>query len=832
MIIFKKGKTMKLMNNRKPITALALAMMLSGVAYADTWYFTGNEASSDTGAFTDATKWKDAGGTAATAFSAADTYVLTNFGPNETAATEHVLRAHGGTFAGGARLELNAPSSSGKQRLYIASDSTPANPTVFSRGLLLGGHGAINPVAANATNAISGEVNLIANNGGRNPLIQPLLGNNTFVFNGEMTGGSGKALMVYPALDANERNFTLKFLGNVTWGGEMYVRDWNGRPINLAKNEYNVRLVFGSISFNPTFRIDGNGTENVFTANTLMRIAVDTVDDTVTFQNGIDASKWPFHHDTYLEFPVDVATGKAGKMVLEERFYGSTNEYIGVILNGDLFGGAATNRFALMSVPVAYPLNASAFHLVKSPDCVAAAVKFEVVNDATHSTLYAVVPPMVQYVQSDSTGQAGGLGTHINLADGWSDNDVPRPGKDYFVPANGTNHRVLRTPDSDLAASYEFPGHSLTIASNASLRAYLSSLRIADLRMLDGSALYCSRAGSNERGTLTLEGGIDVSGTVRIGAYHGITMRFDSSFTGSGTLDFGGMWIVDDGNATYSLCGASPYFTGKMVVRTAYRDSSVTPGFDTDYATLSVTNGNAFGANLSAPTPDAVVLTDYAMLTTARSFTLAKESNRGITVGTLVSANGGPKVGRLWTSDGKEMRIETSLTVDGSCYKQGVGVLTLAGTAVSVNGGGADRLVVSNGLLRVAGAQAINGLAVHFARDTQFQIVPDLSNAAFTAKGADVSALDTPITLDASFGGKIPFAETPVAERAEAPYGTTEYGILTVKATSADAVRAMLPANPPRHFAKGHLSWTEKTVDGLTTFGVRHFRGGICVILY
>jgi len=821
---------MKLMNNRKPITALALAMMLSGVAYADTWYFTGNEASSDTGAFTDATKWKDASGTAATAFSAADTYVLTNFGPNEAAATEHVLRAHGGTFAGGARLELNAKDNTSAnrkaQRMYLMGDCPPANPVVFSRGLLLGHNAHINPTVANSTNVISGDVVLNAPNGGQIPTIQATAKDVTLVINGAMTGNGG-GLYVYPADDGAKRNFTLKFLGDVTWSGEMYVLD-KYTSIDISQCDYNVRLVLGNITFTPSVRISGRA-NNTFASNNLMRIAVDTVNDTATFQSGIDTSAYPLHYDTYLEFPVDVSTGMSGKMVLEERFYGSTNEYIGVILNGDLFGGAATNRFALMSVPVANPLNASAFHLVKSPDCVAAAVKFEVVNDATHSTLYAVVPPMVWYVQSDSTSQFDNKGSHIESADGWSDGATPQPGKDYFVMANGATHRILRTPDSNTSASYEFPGHSLTIASNASLRVFLNDLRIGDLRMLDGSALYCTQCGGN---SLAINGSIDVSGTVRIGTYTDRSMVFHNVFTGSGTIDFGGAWLADNAKAYYSLYGANAGFSGKMIVRMAFRDQKVTPGFDLDYATLCVTNANAFGANLDVPTPDAVTLTDCALLMAEDSFTLSRESNRGITVGTLVTADGGPKVGRLQANNGKEMRIETSLTVDGSCYKQGAGVLTLAGTAVSVNGGGADRLVVSNGLLRVAGAQAINGLAVHFARDTQFQIVPDLSNAAFTAKGADVSALDTPITLDASFGGKIPFAETPVAERAEAPYGTTEYGILTVKATSADAVRAMLPANPPRHFAKGHLSWTEKTVDGLTTFGVRHFRGGICVILY
>lgn len=819
------------MNNRKPITALAFAMMLAGVAHADTWYFTGNEASTDTGAFTDATKWKDASGTAATAFSAADTYVLTNFGPNEAAATEHVLRAHGGTFAGGARLELNAKDSASAnrkaQRMYLMGDCPPANPIVFSRGLLLGHNAQINPVVANSTNVISGDVVLNAPNGGQIPTIQATAKDVTLVINGAMTGSStGRGLYVFPADDGAKRNFTLKFLGDVSWDGEMYVRDrWNA--ISLADCDYNTRLVFGNITFTPKIRMDGKADGRSFNANTLMRYAVDAVDDTVTFQNGIDASQYPFHGDTYLEFPVDAAAGKAGKMVLGKRFYGSTNEYIGVILNGDLFGGAATNRFALMSVPVANPLNASAFHLVNGPDGVAAAVKFEVVNDATHSTLYAVVPPMVRYVQSDSSSQFANKGSHIESADGWSDGDTPQPGKDYFVMANGANHRILRTPDSDSAASYEFPGHSLTIAYNASLRVFLNDLRIGDLRMLDGSALYCTQCGGN---SLAINGSIDVSGTVRIGTYTDRSMVFHNVFTGSGTIDFGGAWLADNAKAYYRLYGANAGFSGKMIVRTAFRDPKVTPGFDLDYATLCVTNANAFGANLDVPTPDAVTLTDCALLMAEDSFTLSRESNRGITVGTLVSADGGPKVGRLQANNGKEMRIETSLTVDGTCYKQGVGTLTLAGTVMSVNGDGTDRLVVSNGLLRVAGAQAINGLTVHFARNTQFQIVPNLSDAVFAAKGADVSALDTPFTLDASFGGKIPFADTPKAERPVAPYGTVEYGIITVKATSAGAVREMLPDNPPRHFAKGHLSWTEKTVDGLTTFGVRQFRGGCCLL--
>ena len=828
------------MDISKLTVPFALAAALACAARADTWYFDGNEANADTGASTDPTKWKSADGTAATAFSAADTYVLTNLIPGETSAAEHCLRVHGGTFANGGRLELNsarggASADRKSQRMYLLQDCTASAPAVFTGGLLFGHNAWIQPAAENGTNAISGIVNVVALNGGQIPRIQPLEKKNaTLVFNDSMTGSSsGLGMYVFPASGADNRNFTVKFLGDVTWGGEMYVRDWSA-PINLASCEWNVRLMFGDISFAPTLRIDGNGAVNnnnygIYSENTRMRIAVDAPGDTVTFKNGIDMERYPFHCDTFLEFPVDAATGKAGKMVLEKRFYGSTNEYIGVVLSGDMFNGSATNRFALLSVPVANPLSAASFHLVSSP-LAGAAVKFEVVDDATWSTLYAVVPPTVQYVQSDSASQFAAKGTHIASADGWSDGSAPQRGKDYVVLANGSSERILRTPDSNTSASYEFPGHSLSIASNASLRVFLNNLRIDDLRMMDGSALYCTQCGGSQ---LDMYGNIDVSGTVRAGTYTGIFMNFNNSFTGSGTIDFAGTWIAANANANYRLYGASPEFTGKMVVRTAYRDANITPGFDIDCGTLSVTNGNAFGANLPEPTPDAIVITDYAMLTMLKSFTIAKESNRGITVGTLVAENGGPKVGRLWTSDGMEMRIETSLTVDGVCYKQGLGTLTLAGTAASANGDGTDRLVVSNGLLRVAGARAINGFAVHFAQGTRLMVEPNLDDVEFTAKGVDVSALDVPITLDPSFGGKLPLVSVAKEDRPEAAFGTMEYGLFTVKADSADSMRAMLPNVPPAYFGKAHVQWTESSDDvaGTVTFGVRCTRSGLRIVI-
>jgi len=816
--------------NSKVMTRMCLIAaggLLGFAASAGTWYFTGNETSTDTGAFTDPTKWKDASGTAATAFNAADTYVLTNFGPGEAAATMHIIRAHGGTFANGARLELNGyhDSSANRkdQRLLLYSDCSPDNPVVFTRGLLFGNNARIFPQNGNCINVISGQVNLVAANGGQIPTVQPSARNNTLVFADGMTGGDRLGMFVYPGSDGSHGNFTVKFLGNVTWGGQMYVRDAN-RAISLTHCAYNVRLTFGNITFKPEFRIDGNGSYVFSRANTLMRFAVDTVNDTVTFKNGIDTSAFPLYNDTYLEFPVDATTGKAGKMVLETQLYGRTNACIGVILTGNPFSDT-TNRFELMSVPVAQPLNASAFRLVG--DSNGKIVKFEVVNDATHSTLYAVVPPMVRYLQPDNGSQAGGYGTRINQNDGWSDGAAAQPGRDYLVLHTNVNDKyefILRTPDSDTSASYTFPGRSLTIAANASLRSYVKELHIDDLRLLDGSRFYVPSAdGANRK--LTVTGNIDISGTARIGTYSSHTVCLANSFTGDGTIDFGGLWIAANAYASYSLSGDNSGFTGKMIVRTAYRDGNITLKLDTDCGNLGFDNVQALGANLPSLAYDAIVLTDYAQLS-ANNITISKASNRGITI---------KDAGCFWTSSNKKMCVETPLTVDGTFYKRGTGELTLAGPTIAVTGGGADKCVIQHGPLRVAHADALKGLALEFESDGKnipsLTVVPDITDADFTAKGIDLSGIDTPITLDADFNGKIPFQDTPAAARPEAPFGVTEYGLLTVKATAADAIRAMLPTTPPRHFAGGTMTWTEKATEDCVTFCVRCRRPATAIYL-
>ena len=86
------------MDSRTMIGALALVVVLAGTVRGETWYFTGDENASANyvNAFADPTKWIDGNENPATTFNAADTYVLTNFGPGELSATIHGIRTYGG----------------------------------------------------------------------------------------------------------------------------------------------------------------------------------------------------------------------------------------------------------------------------------------------------------------------------------------------------------------------------------------------------------------------------------------------------------------------------------------------------------------------------------------------------------------------------------------------------------------------------------------------------------------------------------------------------------------------------------------------------------------
>lgn len=663
---------------------------------------------------------------------------------------------------------------------------------------------------------INGDISFVNTDGGQNPRVVGVNKGSTVVFNGGMTG-TKNALMLYPASGAKKRELTVKFLGDVSWTGTLYVRD-QSTEIDLSTCAFNIRVVFGDITFTPLVRSDGDAGK--FHSANAMRYAVDAVGHTVTLKNGIDVESYPLPWDTVLEFPVDGATGASGKMIAETQFYGCTNDTLLVRLVGNPFGTTETNRFELISVPVGSSIDPARVRLIDDFGGLGGKlVSFEVENGDVYSTLYAVVPPRVCYLASDATSQDAGKGSRIEDATAWSNGMVPQSGYDYLVaPTNATEkEKILRTPDTN-CSTYTFPGDSLTIASNASLRCYVSkTFHIDDLRMLDGSAFY------EPKFNTTVTGNIDINGFVRIGTYSGMKLLLENSFTGSGTIDFGGNWIASNAIANYYLGGDNSGFLGKMLVRTAYQDGNIEPTLKDDYGLLYVGYAYNLGGDLAELTPDALTLTDFGYLWCTNDITITKSSNRGITV---------RGAGRIWESSGFKARVETPLTVDGTCMKFGTGTLVLAGVTEGVTGGGADSFGISNGVLRVAGTFRKLALGFAYGNGAGLQIASNAEDAEFTAKGIDLSGIDSPITLDASYKGKLPLSDLPENERGELTDGPRTIGLFTVKATEADALRAMLPARPPRLFRSGVRKWVEQPDEsaGTVTFAAS-YGGGLVILL-
>lgn len=322
-------------------------------------------------------------------------------------------------------------------------------------------------------------------------------------------------------------------------------------------------------------------------------------------------------------------------------------------------------------------------------------------------------------------------------------------------------------------------------------------------------------------GNTSVKGSIYIdSGSFRIGCFHKQTMTIEAKISGSGTLSYSGMWLADDAIGYYRPTATNDTFFGKVVLSQPFRDSSCAPTWTDDYSVLYLREGVNLGGDLGEPTPDALTIKDYGRLRTAQSFTIAKASNRGVTV---------DGIGIFYADQDMNMTIETPLVVNGTAYKDGPGALTLAGTASGTSG--ANDLIVTNGVLALGSVDAIKGLAVMFAEGAKLAVRPDLDDPAFVAKGVDLTTAGTSLT---PFGTSFEMANAPDWQTRELAGNSVSFALFTVPTAQAAAFKAKLPARPPRFFKGTKSVWTEPVVDAeaqTTTFGVEAGRFGMAVII-
>ena len=291
----------------------------------------------------------------------------------------------------------------------------------------------------------------------------------------------------------------------------------------------------------------------------------------------------------------------------------------------------------------------------------------------------------------------------------------------------------------------------------------------------------------------------DEASALYIRAYEGQTFVLKGEIDGSHSIRLLGWGGTGAPKVQYMLDGPNTNFTGAITVSTG----EVRPAyhnFDNLFPTLYVLDGRNLGGRMPSFNPRALTLTTLARLsmTNGNTVTLADGLNRGVYV---------KGSGRFHVTGAGTLDVKWPLLLSGKMWKEGNGTLVLGGgmkheahdngTLTDVPRAGSNLFEMVNGTVKIAHADALAGVETTIDSGASLKLAIDPSNADLTAYGIRNTTVDTPFTLAASFGGKLPLTlateDFTVPENCHA----LTNALVTVKDSSAAAVRAMLPSLRP-----------------------------------
>ena len=370
----------------------------------------------------------------------------------------------------------------------------------------------------------------------------------------------------------------------------------------------------------------------------------------------------------------------------------------------------------------------------------------------------------------------------------------------------------LRTPTRN--ERVVFKGKSLTVGTNCFLRIYQSAgnpAEFADLRLMGGSEVDVGQSTYSK-----LEGNITIGpGVVRFGVCNNESLSFDAPIRGNGDMWFSGPksgTSVPQGN--FNLNVDNPDFKGRMRVEFCKNDAT----YDIRREKISVGSELQLGGRLDAFDPKALTLRKFGRLWVRDSFSLTPDYNRGVFVD-------GAQGGVLDVPDGKTLNFTTRLTLNGTLYKDGKGTLVMGG---SVGFGddssaypteGANKFVITNGVVKVVAADALNGLACVFSPGTQLVLPVDSADGEFLRCG--IRNVNTSSPFEVLGGGVLPLSlEASDVAKAAAKGRSLSIGLFTVK-TDADAeFRKLVPETLKTPFPSSRGTIVRHEADGYVTYSL------------
>ena len=454
------------------------------------------------------------------------------------------------------------------------------------------------------------------------------------------------------------------------------------------------------------------------------------------------------------------------------------------------------DRFTVLSLPKTAEVSVDDFRLELTGaklKFTSEAVHFEIREDGERKYLDVVVEPIVKLTVADYNSfnwNAEKSSSAFEKAGSWSDtSSTPHSGCHYFNEKIGT----IITPDTD---SYSFLGRSLSIydeRTNSPFIVFTKKLNLTKLHMTNGrlaSGTYRSPVVTAE--SFAFYG---IHNTIIVQTNQ--TLELVGPWKGDGQVDVIGNHAYGS-NGRLRLTGDNSNFTGKIKLSVG----TATPNPDGIFQTLLIGDEKALGGAMDEMMFDALELNAYGTLEVTNSLKVTASRNRGVYV------NG---VGRMKVPADETLAVSTLLTVNGTLVKLGAGTLALGGELDAADSSG---LSVSDGILNVAAADAVNGLAVDVAQGAALSLDPLVADGEFAAFGIRNDKAREPFRSEA---GKIELlvGGTAAAEDVK----RVECALFTVKSEAFAAVDALMKPKRAGGFKRGWVLRLSERVngDGTTT---------------
>ena len=454
-----------------------------------------------------------------------------------------------------------------------------------------------------------------------------------------------------------------------------------------------------------------------------------------------------------------------------------------------------------------------------------------VLDEGGAKTLVLRTFKTLQLDQSDALHHSGFLASDsanwlVAAGENQGSDVEPNPEWNYLVRNGGE----MRTPDATPQGGYDvsgydvsgyvFGGRSLILMNGMLAHKYVYAVEVPNI-VLGPTGKIAASGGGRQPPYSNSTNQFAAGGTQRLnGRIHAVP-SFDSVAAAEfrsqenrylwidseidGTLDIDLVNVKADNTAYFELSGLNTNYVGRFAMRCVNTGAAS----DSTVGVLRFADARNLGGSPASFVFDAVSLKDNSVLWDIGSGRSSVAENRGLYV---CGEN------TLTVDDGATLELSASVTLDGVLVKNGGGRLVLGDAArfgATSDGdpaANANEIHVAEGVLGVAHAEALDGVAVSFAAGTSLEI-------AYSDSASDLAQRGVVLVRDGSglsVGGEVlPVSVTGAPADAE-KFKTAVATLGTQSDAVALAQRLCVTAQIGEKARKATLSIGGNDADGYT----------------